>query len=167
MNFTKQPHSVYYYSLFLCSFLLSTPVIAIEGSQSSPQAVFNKPESSTQNTQQLEGLVPKKLELKDLIGKRVLVTIPNAPDYYPTFFKKVGVLRNKKAGRLLTISGINYYYGINVKVHTLTSKFSTINALSTGSTLGFNYIQDEAGNNFLIEAWVLPDNVSGPVINDR
>ena len=85
------------------------------------------------------------------------VVIPNAPAYYPEAFQLTGIMRSKKQGRKLEISGIDYVYGINTPVHSVSSEFASIGNITEGSKLGFSYVLDDLGQHLLTEIWIIPD----------
>ncbi len=76
-------------------------------------------------------------------------------------YKKTGVLTKIIAGeRSVIISGKKYIYGINTKVHTQQSSFSSIQSINRGATIGFNFFQHGESDRFLSEVWVIPKSSS-------
>ena len=86
------------------------------------------------------------------------VIIPNAPTYYPKNFQRTGVLRERNHDRTLEISGLKYFYGINIKVNSTSSQFSSISNISLGTNLGFSFVADQHGQLFLTEVWIIPSS---------
>ena len=84
-------------------------------------------------------------------------TSRSLPDYYPSSFPRTGVVqKHNSAARNIIISGTRYYYNNNTKIHILSSPVGYIHNLSTGTEVGFSYIEDDKRRRFLVEAWTLP-----------
>lgn len=88
------------------------------------------------------------------------IVIPNAPDYYPKEFQRTGVMRGQLSGRTMVISGLQYYYGVNTKVHSVNSQFVSINGITPDTPLGFSFVVDEQGRHLLTEAWIIPGSAT-------
>jgi len=95
---------------------------------------------------------PQEIDLDD-----VGVVIPNAPSYYPVEFQRTGVVRGQEPGRGLVISGLNYFYGTNTPVHSISSKFASVGNITIGTKLGFSFVLDDLGRHLLTEIWIIPD----------
>lgn len=78
------------------------------------------------------------------------------PSYYPDTFQRTGVVSGPGSSSSIIISGTRYYYGVNTKVHTLSTKSGFTHDLSKGTEVGFSYIEDNMHRRFLVEAWTLP-----------
>ena len=88
------------------------------------------------------------------------IVIPNAPDYYPKEFQRTGVMRGQQSGRTMVISGLQYYYGVNTKAHSVNSQFVSINGITPDTPLGFSFVVDEQGRHLLTEVWIIPGNAT-------
>jgi len=74
-------------------------------------------------------------------------------------FQRIGSISKKNAGeRSLIISGQKYYYGINTKVHTSNSNFSSVQTLAIGTKVGVKYTEGNNNQRLLYEVWIIPAN---------
>lgn len=74
------------------------------------------------------------------------------PSYYPKSFAVFGVLSGLDTrSQTLTINDHGQRYDINVRVHTLNSQFSSLEALRPGMTIGASMAGER-----ITEIWVLP-----------
>lgn len=74
------------------------------------------------------------------------------PDYYPKSFAVFGVLSGLDTrSQTLTINDHGQRYDINIRVHTLNSQFSSLEALRPGITIGASVAGER-----ITEIWVLP-----------
>lgn len=81
------------------------------------------------------------------------------PNNYPGAYQKSGVLTKITAGdRSVIISGRKYFYGLNTKVFTPQSQFSSIQSISRGTRVGVNFTTNNEENRFLYEVWVIPSS---------
>jgi len=81
---------------------------------------------------------------------------------YPGEYQRSGRVSTQDGSeRSIVISGKKYYYGINTKVHTPQSDFSSIQTLVKGTNVGINYTEDANGRRLLYEVWVLPPELPG------
>ena len=72
-------------------------------------------------------------------------------------FQRIATVMKKNAGeRSIIIGGQKYFYGINTKVHTSESAFSSIQALTEGLKVGVNYTVADNGQRLLYKVWVFP-----------
>lgn len=76
------------------------------------------------------------------------------PDYYPKSFAVFGVLSGLDTrSQTLAINDRGQRYDINIRVHTLNSQFSSLEALRPGMTIGASLAGER-----ITELWVLPKN---------
>ncbi len=74
------------------------------------------------------------------------------PHYYPKSFAVFGVLSGLDTrSQTLTINDHGQRYDINIRVHTLNSQFSNLQALRPGMTIGASVAGER-----VTEIWVLP-----------
>lgn len=74
------------------------------------------------------------------------------PDYYPKSFAVFGVLSGLDTrSQTLAINDRGQRYDINIRVHTLNSQFSSLEALRPGMTIGASVAGER-----ITEVWVLP-----------
>jgi len=79
---------------------------------------------------------------------------------YPGNYQLAGIVRNVKGGEhSITISGTKYYYGINTRVRTPQSDFSSVQSLAIGTRVGVNFTTDEKNRRLLYEIWVLSSDM--------
>jgi len=79
------------------------------------------------------------------------------PSYYPNSFMSRGIVTNiDLAKRTITFSSTALAYGINTKVHTLSSNFASIQSLTIDTPVGYNFFVGSDNTFFLTEVWVLP-----------
>jgi len=85
----------------------------------------------------------------------------------PGDFRNVGILREKSAGdRAIMVSGKEYFYGVNTKVYSEQSKFSSIQSITSGTPIGFNFTVGPQGQRFIYEVWVLAKDSKLPIISE-
>ena len=80
------------------------------------------------------------------------------PSYYPERFMGTGIVTAQDSNlRTITIGNQPFVQGINTRVHTLNSKFASVQNLTPGTAVGFNYLVGGENNTFfLTEVWTLP-----------
>jgi len=79
------------------------------------------------------------------------------PKYYPDSFMGQDIVTAvNPAKRTITFGSTAFAYGINTKVHTLSSNFASIQNLPVDTPVGFNFIVGDNNTYYLTEAWVLP-----------
>lgn len=72
-------------------------------------------------------------------------------------FQNTGIVRKVDLGeRSIIISGNKHYYGVDIKVHTKDSGFSTVSALTQNTLIGFSAVRDANNRRILQEIWVIP-----------
>ncbi len=88
------------------------------------------------------------------------IFIANAPAYYPPVFQNLGIMRGSPEGasRILEISGHQYAYGTNTKVHSISSQFASIQNITIGTLLGFNVVKNNTDISYLSEIWIIPNS---------
>ncbi len=100
-----------------------------------------------------EAIKPIPIDLPDKLGNNKTNFLGN--------YKKTGVLTKINLGeRSVIISGKKYNYGLNTKVYTQQSNFSSIQLIKQGTTVGFNFHQNDKSGRFLSEIWVIPKSSS-------
>ena len=91
------------------------------------------------------------------------VELPNLKkSNYPGEYQLAGRVGSQNGSeRTIIISGQKYYYGVNTKVRTPQSDFSSIVALNKGTNVGINFTKDGDNRRLLYEVWVLPPELPG------
>lgn len=79
------------------------------------------------------------------------------PAYYPSAFSRAGKIQDLSLrSKVFVINGTNYNYSSNAKVHTLKSRFGTLQMLRKGMNIGFLVTKDGNGKVTVTEIWELP-----------
>lgn len=100
----------------------------------------------------------KGLALLMLLSLSLSVSAATLPAYYPETFQMHGTVDriDIKRGEIV-INDMFWSLSMNVKVHSLTTEFSSIQTLRLGMNIGFS-MNTVNGKNQVAEIWILPDN---------
>ena len=83
------------------------------------------------------------------------------PAHYPVTFDHQGTIdRLSLRENEIVIDDTLLTLSLNIKVHTLNKKLSTVRALKKAMKVGFTSIQSDTGNRKIIELWALPPSYS-------
>jgi len=85
------------------------------------------------------------------------------PDYYPPSFRTWGTLDRLdiQSGEAV-IGDMKMTLSDNIHVYTLSSRFSSVHSLQTGTKVGFAMSARGNDTPLITDIWVLPDNYSHP-----
>jgi hypothetical protein len=87
-----------------------------------------------------------------------LVSAADWPAYYPERLPRKGVVGKVDSSlSRIEINGNSLALDRNVRVHSLTTEFSSVHALKPEDAVGYRVEQDRSGRKVVKEIWVLPE----------
>ncbi len=93
------------------------------------------------------------------------ISASGLPDYYP---EKLNHMQGNiddidiRSGRII-INDMQWKLSMNVKVHSMTTEFSSVQVLKKGMYLAFK-VDTINGKSEIAEIWILPKFLSGPAL---
>jgi len=101
-------------------------------------------------------ILKKILMILALAGTAGAAGAGQLPGYYPGQFDHKGVVTRAANGQTIMINAMRYKLDSNVRVHSLTTEFSSVRALTAGSDIAYRADEDRNGKVTVTEIWVLP-----------
>jgi len=89
------------------------------------------------------------------------------PDYYPAAFDRWGVIDQVDLdNRVIVVNDINIHVALDLKVHTVNTRFAIPRSLQPGMAVGFGTSGSRAISGAVSEIWVLPSDYTPSRSND-